>query len=64
MEIKKEDLYLLFWFVKICLTMFAKDYACYKRSIRMKKLDQEIATIKDELILMRKDFHRFPEIGF
>lgn len=30
----------------------------------MKKLDQEIAEIKDELILMRKDFHRFPEVGF
>jgi len=30
----------------------------------MKKLDQEIAEIKDEFILWREDFHRFPEIGF
>lgn len=30
----------------------------------MKKSDQEIAGIEDELILMRKDFHRFPEVGF
>lgn len=30
----------------------------------MKKLDQEIAEIKDELVKMRKDFHRFPEVGF
>ena len=30
----------------------------------MKNLEQEIAKIKDELILMRKDFHRFPEVGF
>jgi len=35
-----------------------------KGDLRMKKLDQEIAGIKDELILWRKDFHRFPEIGF
>ena len=30
----------------------------------MKNLEQEIVKIKDELILMRKDFHRFPEVGF
>ncbi len=30
----------------------------------MKKLDQEITEIKDELIRMRKDLHRTPEVGF
>lgn len=30
----------------------------------MKQLDQRIDTIKDELIGIRKDFHRKPELGF
>lgn len=30
----------------------------------MKNLEQEIAKIKDELIFLRKDFHRYPEVGF
>lgn len=30
----------------------------------MRKLDQEIAEMKDELVRMRQDFHRFPEVGF
>lgn len=30
----------------------------------MKELDRKIAEIKDELVDMRKDFHRFPEPGF
>ncbi len=30
----------------------------------MKDLDGIIAAIKDELVRMRKDFHRFPEVGF
>ena len=30
----------------------------------MEKLDQTIARIKDELVGIRKEFHRFPEVGF
>lgn len=30
----------------------------------MKDFDQIIAAINNELVQMRKDFHRFPEIGF
>lgn len=30
----------------------------------MNKLEQEITEIKDELISMRKEFHRIPEVGF
>jgi amidohydrolase len=30
----------------------------------MQDLDREIAAIYDELVRMRKDFHRFPEVGF
>lgn len=30
----------------------------------MKDLDQKITAIKVELVHMRKDFHRFPKVGF
>ncbi len=30
----------------------------------MQDLDQKIAAINDELVRMRKDLHRFPEVGF
>ncbi|GAB1477211.1 M20 family metallopeptidase [Bacillota bacterium] len=30
----------------------------------MGKIDQQIAEIKDELVLIRKDLHRHPELGF
>ncbi len=30
----------------------------------MSNLDQKIAEIKDELVSIRKDFHRYPEVGF